>query len=125
MARLRTRRVETPLCAADGRTIAVIAQDDVTAETDAGEQRWQEIEVELVDGDPELLDAVERELLAAGATPAAGPSKLARALGNRLTAPQTEHDQQGDHDGQGEAGRRGEDDRRGEAGGQGKRGDEG
>lgn len=95
VARLRTRRVETPLCAADGRTLAVIAQDDVTAETDAGKQHWQEVEVELVDGDPKLLDAVERELLAAGATPAAGPSKLARALGDRLTAPQTEHDQQG------------------------------
>jgi CHAD domain-containing protein len=121
VARLRTHRVETPLCAADGRTLAVIAQDDVTAETDAGEQRWQEVEVELVDGDPKLLDAVERQLLAAGATPAAGPSKLARALGDRLMAPQTEHDQQGDHDGHGEAGRQGEDDQRGEAGWQGDR----
>ncbi|OJF14672.1 CYTH and CHAD domain-containing protein [Couchioplanes caeruleus] len=88
VATLRTRRVETPLCDADGRTLALIAQDEVDAETGNGQQRWQEIEVELVDGGPELLDAVEGLLRAAGATPAAGPSKLARALGDRLRAPQ-------------------------------------
>ncbi|AGZ39379.1 CYTH and CHAD domain-containing protein [Actinoplanes friuliensis] len=87
VARLRTRRVETPLRDADGRTLALVAQDQVGAETDDGDQRWQEVEVELVDGGPEVLDAVEGLLLAAGATPAEGPSKLARALGNRLTAP--------------------------------------
>ena len=87
VARLRTHRVETPLRDADGRTLALIAQDVVTAETDGAEQRWQEVEVELVDGGPRVLKAVERELLAAGATPSAGPSKLARALGDRLPAP--------------------------------------
>jgi CHAD domain-containing protein len=86
VARLRTRRIETPLRDASGRTLALIAQDQVTAETDGGEQRWQEVEVELVDGGPRVLKAVERQLLAAGATPAAGPSKLARALGDRLAA---------------------------------------
>jgi len=84
VARLRTHRVETPLRDAAGRTLALVAQDQVTAETDGHEQRWQEVEVELVDGGPRVLKAVERELLAAGATPAAGPSKLARALGDRL-----------------------------------------
>ncbi|MEV4705713.1 CYTH and CHAD domain-containing protein [Actinoplanes sp. NPDC049316] len=87
VARLRTRRVETPLCDSDGGTLALVAQDEVTAETDDGEQRWQELEVELVDGHPEVLEAVEGLLRAAGATPAAGPSKLARALGDRLAAP--------------------------------------
>jgi CHAD domain-containing protein len=86
VARLRTHRVETPLRDEGGRTLALIAQDQVTAETDGREQRWQEVEVELVDGGPRVLKIVERELLAAGATPAAGPSKLARALGDRLTA---------------------------------------
>ncbi|WP_067496237.1 CYTH and CHAD domain-containing protein [Actinoplanes sp. TFC3] len=86
VARLRTHRVETPLQDAGGRTLALIAQDEVIADTDRGEQRWQELEVELVDGDAEVLDAVEGMLQAAGATPAAGPSKLARALGDRLTA---------------------------------------
>jgi CHAD domain-containing protein len=86
VARLRTRRLETPLCDDDGRTLALIEQDEVTAETDDGEQRWQEIEVELVDGDTAVLKRVERALRKAGATPASGPSKLARALGDRLTA---------------------------------------
>jgi CHAD domain-containing protein len=47
-------------------------------------QEWQEVEVELVDGDAKLLKAVERKLLKAGAVPSSGPSKLARALGDRL-----------------------------------------
>jgi CHAD domain-containing protein len=87
VARLRTHRVETPLRDADGRTLALLAQDQVGAETDRGEQHWQEIEVELVDGGPEVLEAVEGLLCAAGANPAAGPSKLARALGDRLAPP--------------------------------------
>ncbi|RSM57644.1 CHAD domain containing protein [Actinoplanes sp. ATCC 53533] len=86
VARLRTHRVETPLRDGDGRTLALVAQDRVGAETDAGEQHWEELEVELVDGGPDVLDAVEGLLRAAGATPAAGPSKLARALGDRLAA---------------------------------------
>lgn len=84
VARLRTHRVETPLRDAGGRTLALVAQDEVGAETGGHEQRWQELEIELVEGDEGLLDEVERLLLAAGATPAAGPSKLARALGSRL-----------------------------------------
>jgi CHAD domain-containing protein len=83
VARLRTRRRESPLRDADGRTLALLAQDDVTAETDGAEQRWSELEVELVDGGANVLDAVERGLLKAGARFARGPSKLARALGDR------------------------------------------
>jgi CHAD domain-containing protein len=84
VARLRTRRVETPLRDTDGRTLALIAQDQVTAETDGRQQQWQEVEVELVEGGPQVLKTVERRLLKAGATPATGPSKLARALADRL-----------------------------------------
>jgi CHAD domain-containing protein len=84
VGRLRTHRVETPLRDAKGATLALIAQDQVIAEADGREQRWQEVEVELVDGGPEVLETVERALLAAGATPAAGPSKISRALGDRL-----------------------------------------
>jgi len=83
IARLRTHRVETPLRDAKGNTLALVAQDHVVAETDGREQRWQEVEVELVHGGDKLLDAVERVLLHAGATPAEGPSKVARALGNK------------------------------------------
>ncbi|MET0424393.1 MAG: CYTH and CHAD domain-containing protein [Actinoplanes sp.] len=84
VGRLRTHRVETPLRDANGATLALVAQDQVIAESDGHEQRWQEVEVELVDGGPELLETVEQALFAAGATPAAGPSKVARALGDRL-----------------------------------------
>ena len=82
--RLRTRRVETPLLDDAGRTLALIAQDEVRAGEDDAEQRWSELEVELVDGNAKLLKAVGKRLLTAGATPAAGPSKRARALGDRL-----------------------------------------
>src|SRR3954452_14294462 len=87
IARLHTRRVETPLRDADGRVLALVAQDRVTATTDGAEQRWQEVEVELVDGDADLLDAIEGMLVGAGATRAAGPSKVARALGDRAPRP--------------------------------------
>ena len=86
VARLRTHRVETPLTGADGRTLALVAQDEVTADAENGQQRWQEIEVELVDGEAALLEAVESELRGAGATRASGSSKLARALADRLPA---------------------------------------
>jgi CHAD domain-containing protein len=87
VARLHTRRVETPVRDADGRTLAVIAHDSVAAETDGTERQWEELEVELVVGGPDDLETIERQLLAAGATPAAGPSKLARALADRLPPP--------------------------------------
>ena len=84
VARLRTRRSETPVRDADGRTLALIAHDHVRAESGGAERSWEELEVELVDGGPEDLEALERRLLDAGATPASGPSKLARALSDRL-----------------------------------------
>jgi CHAD domain-containing protein len=87
VAELRTRRIETPLRDGSGRTLALVAQDRVVAVVDGAEQGWQEIEVELVDGDAKVLDAVERKLFAAGARAAAGPSKVARALGDRAPAP--------------------------------------
>ncbi|MEU8660488.1 CYTH and CHAD domain-containing protein [Actinoplanes philippinensis] len=86
VARLRTHRVETPLRDAAGRTLALVAQDRVTAESDGAETVWQEVEVELVDGDAAILDEVERRLFDAGARPAEGPSKVARALAARLAA---------------------------------------
>ncbi|MBM2623473.1 CYTH and CHAD domain-containing protein [Actinoplanes sp. LDG1-06] len=85
IARLRTHRVETPLRDAAGNTLALVAQDQVIAERDGHEQRWQEVEVELVEGGPKLLAAVEKLLFKAGAAPASGPSKVARAFGDRPT----------------------------------------
>ncbi|WP_187645920.1 CYTH and CHAD domain-containing protein [Actinoplanes teichomyceticus] len=84
VARLHTHRVETPLRDAGGRTLALIAQDRVRAEAGDDRSTWCEIEVELVDGDAKVLDTVEKALLKAGARPAAGPSKVARALAGRL-----------------------------------------
>ena len=49
---------------------------------------WREVEVELGgDGDPDLLDRVERRLLEAGVRRSDAGSKLARLLGDRLPAP--------------------------------------
>jgi CHAD domain-containing protein len=86
VARIRTRRLERPLRAADGTVLALIADDVVSSEA-AGEtalvQQWRELEVELVDGSRRLLDAVAKVLLAAGARPARVSSTVARALGDR------------------------------------------
>jgi CHAD domain-containing protein len=88
---LRTRRVATVLRDADGRALAELADDTVSATVPAAgpnlpaEQRtWRELEVELVDGDGELLDRLVDRVVAAGARVSPSASKLARALGTRL-----------------------------------------
>jgi CHAD domain-containing protein len=91
VATLRTRRVVTDLCAEDGRVLAEVADDHVTGTAlpaGPGEaavvSAWREVEVELVDGDDELLAAVGAALAAGDARPSASASKLARVLGDRL-----------------------------------------
>ncbi|MGW0787343.1 CYTH and CHAD domain-containing protein [Streptomyces sp. NPDC002911] len=75
----------------DGALLAELSIDEVLAErlTEKGHgatSAWTEVEVELADdGDPALLDAVERRLRKAGVRPSDAPSKLARALAE--TAP--------------------------------------
>lgn len=90
---LRTRRLVTALQDGEGRVLAEVADDSVTATVPAsapGEaatvRSWREVEVELVDGEEQLLGAVEAALLAAGAQPSEFPSKLARALAEPLAA---------------------------------------
>lgn len=87
---LATRRIVHRLVDAEGEVLAEVADDHVTA-TVAGEepQTWREWEVELVGGSPELLEAAEPVLREAGAHPASGPSKLARALGDRVPKRET------------------------------------
>lgn len=95
VALLVTERAASTLLDSSGSELAEIADDRVTA-TDlrTGTVRsWREWEAELMDGAPsgrearaELLDAIEVELLAAGAVPSSSSSKLARALGS--TPPQ-------------------------------------
>ncbi|WP_203186231.1 CYTH and CHAD domain-containing protein [Streptomyces pratensis] len=75
----------------DGALLAEVSIDEVLAErlTEEGHgttSAWTEMEVELADdGDPAVLDAVERRLRKAGVRPSAAPSKLSRALAE--TAP--------------------------------------
>jgi CHAD domain-containing protein len=86
VARMRTRRLERPVRDRDGRVLAVVADDVVDSETvdePAAHQQWRELEVELVEGPREVLDAVDELLRTAGATPARAPSKLAHALADR------------------------------------------
>jgi CHAD domain-containing protein len=93
-ARITTRRLERRLLDGSGRVLAEVAEDTVEArDLVTGErQGWHELEVELVDGDEALLDAVEARLRAAGVRPVPG-SKSHRALAARLTAtaPQPPH----------------------------------
>jgi CHAD domain-containing protein len=89
VARLTTRRRVHRLLDAEGTVLAEVADDGVTAET-MGEAvtttAWREVEVELVDGTPELLAAAAKALRRAGAKASAKESKLARALSDRLEA---------------------------------------
>jgi CHAD domain-containing protein len=89
VVQLATVRTQTPLLADDGGVLAVLCDDRVSAELPAAaadqeptRQDWREIELELVDGDRRLLDAMTEQLAAAGISPAPVQSKLKRALGN-------------------------------------------
>ncbi|WP_285606459.1 CYTH and CHAD domain-containing protein [Actinokineospora globicatena] len=79
VVRITTHRDEWDLRDADGTTIALIADDAVTAHpVDGTSHSWRELEVEATDLD--VLAAVGAVL---GATPAKSTSKLAQALGDR------------------------------------------
>jgi CHAD domain-containing protein len=90
LARISTVRRVTELRDAHGAVIAELADDDVAASDVRGSttRAWREWEVELGAAAPStpeqraaLLDAIEVQLTAAGATVAASVSKLAQALG--------------------------------------------
>lgn len=83
---LQTRRIVHRLLDADGEVLAEVSDDHVTSTVDGAEDSWREWEIELVNGSLDLLEAAEPVLRAAGAKPASGPSKLARALGDRVPA---------------------------------------
>jgi CHAD domain-containing protein len=68
----------------NGRELAEIVIDEVTVTNGAGKRgdhRFEELEVELVDGDEQALRRIERALRAAGATDADGRPKVFQALG--------------------------------------------
>ncbi|WP_406149136.1 CHAD domain-containing protein [Streptomyces sp. NBC_01012] len=110
VVRILSARDVHHLLGADGALLAELSVDEVLAERLTAEghgttSAWTELEVELADdGDPALLDAVERRLRKAGVLPSAAPSKLARALAEtapdgRRRTPEDEHDPHtaGDH----------------------------
>lgn len=89
VVRLRTVRTVYRLtgAGADGAeaVLAEVADDRVVAQgMGAGVEitAWRELEVELVDGPPALLDVVERRLRKAGAVRSSSTSKLGRAIGH-------------------------------------------
>ena len=89
VATLRNRRLVTLLRDAEGRVLAEVADDTVTASASgpdgaANLQAWREVEVELVDGDEALFAPVGTWLADAGASPSGSSSKLARVLSARL-----------------------------------------
>ncbi len=88
VAVLRTVRVRRELSDANGRVIALLENDAVEASRpqgrgaagDSATVAWNELEVELVDGDPAELGAIAAALEAAGFVQSDMPSKLSRAL---------------------------------------------
>jgi len=88
IAVLDTERTVVTLTAKDGRVVAEVADDTVTARRLRGSAegasgqplRWREIEVEVPVAAPELQRAAADLLRQAGARPAGHGSKLARVL---------------------------------------------
>ena len=89
VARLETRRVETPLLSPRGAVLATLCDDEVRADTSleaaSGESErpfatWHEVEVELGMGDRRVLTHLSRVLLSSGLLAAPYGSKISRAL---------------------------------------------
>jgi len=93
VATLRTERIVHRLVDDKAQVVAEVSDDSVRAETPQPDGsvtvvQWREWEVELVAGPDTLLKKVSAVLQEAGGKPGSSPSKLARALGERLAAPQ-------------------------------------
>lgn len=83
IAVLNTDRTVRRLIGPAGEVLAEVADDSVAARRllpERPELRWREIEVELVTGQPSLLEPAGKLLQEAGARPSRSPSKLARVL---------------------------------------------
>lgn len=86
VATLDTRRRPVALHAADDELAGLVVDDEVTYAARGHSGRFREVEVEDHGGGA-LLDAVVDRLVAAGARPGTGETKLARALGLPTRAP--------------------------------------
>jgi CHAD domain-containing protein len=83
VARIETRRRLTILRDAAGTSLAEIAEDEVAAQSLGASttlSRWNELEIELTGGRPELLRAAAKRLRRRGLRPAGRAAKLERAL---------------------------------------------
>ena len=83
VAALSTRRTVHTLLDDEGRALAELADDTVTGERFDAELpavTWREAEIELVDGDRDLLAALGAAIQAAGIAPASSSSKVGRVL---------------------------------------------
>jgi len=94
---LNTRRTVHRVLDVGGRVLAEVADDTVTSRFPEAEDEvadaWREWEVELVEGDRDLLQPAVKLLRGAGGAVPGWPSKLARALGDRLTAANADADE--------------------------------
>jgi CHAD domain-containing protein len=88
VAVVSNRRRRVHLLAADGRVLAELARDEVTARrlSDDAERTWHELELELVDGGADLIEQVTGVLAEHGIVVSPSQSKLRQALGDQVTA---------------------------------------
>lgn len=88
VARVTNHRRRLHLLAADGRVLAELARDEVTARrlSDDSEHTWHELELELVDADADLIEQVTDVLAEHGIVVSPSQSKLRQALGDQVTA---------------------------------------
>ncbi len=85
-----TERTLRQLIDGQGVVLAEVADDRVEASPSATEvdsTSWREIEVELIEGDAEILARVGRRLIKAGAEPSARPLKLSELVGGPESEP--------------------------------------
>ncbi|WP_169744194.1 CYTH and CHAD domain-containing protein [Knoellia aerolata] len=83
VARVTTHRTERALRDASGADIALFCDDVVRTERlvpPTLHRHWREWEIELTDGNRDLLETLTAAVVAAGARPAPASSKVARAL---------------------------------------------
>ncbi len=88
VAQISTLRQRRVLLDDAGASLAEVVADDVSAQGmgDAAPlSRWQEVEVELTRGGPDLLEAADKQLRSAGLHPAGRQTKLERALADELS----------------------------------------
>jgi CHAD domain-containing protein len=84
VARIRTNRHTSRLVGSDGAVLAELADDRVegrAAQLDSEPKRWREWEVELVHGEPALLDDVAAYLAEQGVQPSEVQRKIVVVLG--------------------------------------------